>query len=192
MGKNHADFSGDKNPFRQLLLSNPEERIKASERSKAAWAAMTEEEREERNRKQSLAIANSDYHKNFSALKCHKKGHIQTKKGGKIFHRSSWEKTFALFLDKCDIVISFRCEPFCIEYQDGEKRRYTRPDFLVETKNETWLIEIKPTALLTHRNNPQKIEAMEHYAKNHNMIFELVTEGHIENLKEVETVTKKL
>lgn len=185
MRENHADFSGAKNPYRKFLEQNPDERTKAAERAKKAWANFTEEELEARNTKLSLAMANSEFHKNSSSLKCHHHGHLETKKGGRIFFRSSWEKEFALFLDSDHSVRTFSSEPFCVQYKtkDGSTR-YTRPDFLIHTELVTYLVEIKPSALLNLNNNTEKFAGLKEYAKHHNMVFRLCCETQIERIKE--------
>lgn len=187
MSENHADFSGEKNPYKNFLEQNPSERLKASERTKKQWKELDEEQYSERCRKISFAMSNSDYHKNNSSLKSHDSGHLKTKKGGTIFHRSSWEKLFAIFLDQDPSVSHFSCEPFCLKYQNNNGNvRYTRPDFLIHTETSVYLVEIKPEGLLKHRNNQQKIQAMKEYAKKHKIYFLLVTDTHIEQIKKRE------
>jgi len=58
--------------------------------------------------------------------------HVSSKTGRKSYYRSSWELRHMLVLDADPRVLSWRYEPFYIEYEwEGKTRRYL-PDFIVE------------------------------------------------------------
>lgn len=181
MSQNHADFTGNKNPYKKALDSDPEKRQEASLRMKLIWEQMDDDTKTARSTKLSLAICNSEFHKNFSSVKHHQNGHLKTLKAGRIFYRSSWEKDVAIFLENNSLVKTFSSEPFAVHYKDNEKERHTRPDFLVECVKETYLIEVKPEALVSR--NKTKIDAMRDYATLHNMRFLLISEPELTQIR---------
>lgn len=63
MQENHADFSGDKNPFKKAVLKNPELRKQSSNIKKDFWANIDDDRREEIGKK--LSKGYEDIPKNF-------------------------------------------------------------------------------------------------------------------------------
>lgn len=185
MSENHADFCGDNNPFKKSLEA-PGKLKEHKERCKEIWEGRDIEYRREFGRKISKSLAESKKLEKACFHKRHDAGHIITEKAGKIFCRSSWEKIVAEYLDKTDLVDSFKLEPFCIKYVNLEGlERYTRIDFMVELSNKNRLmIEVKPKALMTVGENPNKTKAYKSYCLEHSIQFAIVGEEilHEDNL----------
>jgi hypothetical protein len=73
-----------------------------------------------------------------------KVGTIQSKKGGDVSYRGSWERFFIQLLDSSKIVKSFTYQPFGIQYKFKGSNHTYFPDFLVALKNgDKWIVEIK-------------------------------------------------
>jgi hypothetical protein len=184
MSRNHADISGDKNPFKQSL-SDPVKRQEHVERCRKIWATRDAEYREAFGKKLSAALASSSnvtpHYVN------HKSGFMETKKGGTVFYRSSWEKRTCEFLDSCDAVSSFRLEPFALKYIDSKgNERYTRIDFLVTTKSgHRAIFEVKPKALIDYGENPFKIKGQKQYCKDNSIQFAVLHEDNLDKLNEI-------
>lgn len=193
MSKNHADFNGDNNPFKKAMIKNPDIRVALSERLKIRWKSYSPEKLKELKTTYSLAQANNDHHKNNSSFKNHKHGHHQSLKCGKFFFRSSWEETFALYLDKCFLVSSYVGEPFPVEYFDKDNYlKYTKPDFLIHLTNGiSFLVEIKPMNLMKYRNNEEKIIGLKKYCLKNNHRFQLITKQEIDDLNLIENIFKE-
>ena len=106
-----------------------------------------------------------------------KKEIIQTKKGGKIHVKSSWEKKFALKLDEDKNVLNFQYEPICIRYNyKGRKRNYY-PDFLVRMKDGDILIyEVKPKKLMNYGKNKPKAASGRRFCKKMGWEYKIITE----------------
>lgn len=188
MSANHADFSGDNNPFKNKINSDETFRKEMSERKKYYWESLTENRRKEISEIFSKAQANSNK-KSKNSHKNHKSGYFYSHKMNKeMFYRSSWELKVCEYLDKKDNnVKEFDIEPFYIEYQleDGETR-YTRIDFHLKYFDDRQkIIEVKPSSFLTSGNVPYKIQGCEEYAKSNGMDFILITEHELNNLEEV-------
>jgi hypothetical protein len=190
MSKNHADFSGENNPFRNKINSDLKFRNEMKERKKEYWASLSEDKREEISEIFSKAQANSDK-KSLNSHKNHKSGYFYSKKmKNKMFYRSSWELEVCEYLDQENNNIKeFQIEPFYIEYflENGEKR-YTRIDFhLTHYDGRQKILEVKPSSLLTFGNVPYKIQGCEKYAEKNDMKFIIITEIELKKLKEVLT-----
>ena len=181
MSENHADISGDKNPFKKSL-ENPEKLKEHKERCQAIWDNRDEEYREKFSQKLSNAIANSDSLKNSNLHKNHKSGHYESKKCGKIFYRSSWELKLCQLLDIDESVERYTVEEFCLDYTIEEKIRTLKIDFMIYYKNNHKLmIEVKPLGLQEFGNNPFKIKAMNKYCKENNIDFKVFSKTEIDN-----------
>ncbi len=102
---------------------------------------------------------------------------IKTKKCGKIFVKSSWEKMFAEKLDNNDNIETAQYEPIAIRYNyHGSKRNYY-PDFLITTKSgKTVLCEIKPKKLLNYGKNKPKAAAGRKFCKKMGWYYQIITE----------------
>ena len=176
MSKNHADFSGNKNPFKKSL--EDETKLAAhKKRCKDTWLGRDKEWRNTFSEKLSRSLATSRRVNNKDINKHHKSGHINTIKAGRIFVRSSWEKVFAEFLDNLDIVESFSLEEFTVLYYLNSQKRHSRIDFLVHFDNGcTAMFEIKPKNLLKYKNNMDKVRGYRKYCEENNIEFSLITE----------------
>ena len=186
MSTNHADFAGEKNPYKRALDKHPEKRVAASERSVRRWANRSREWRNVFGRKVSLRMASSKMDESKYHLR-HKSGHLETRKVGKIFYRSSWEKAVCEYLDLPEDendVVSFSVEPFCVEYTNSNgKTRYTRIDFLVELRNGARaILEVKPKSLLKYGENMNKAIGIQKYCSEHGMLFFFVHESDLDNM----------
>lgn len=176
MSKNHADFSGDKNPFSAAIKRYPRKRRELSERMKTAWARRSPAERERLAYESSVRNANSDFTKQKLFHRYHKCGFVDTKKAGRIFCRSSWEKAVADELDDNDSVLNFSLEKFVIPYFVNGKERHTRVDFLVALRNGvTAMVDVKPKALIPYGNNTHKLAACEHYCHQNGIKYFLLS-----------------
>ncbi len=184
MSENHADFSGNKNPFKQSL-EEPGKLDAHRARCKNTWASRDVSWRAEYSKRLSKAMVNSTKFTSSCLHKNHKSGHIQTKKAGKIFVRSSWEKRLALFLDDNADVYKFSLEAFYIPYKlSNGSERFSRVDFMLEMcSGLEILIEVKPKAIQKIKNNPYKIAGYKQFCKDNNIKFILVDEDYIFNLE---------
>lgn len=182
MADNHADFSGDNNPFKKSL-KNPENLEALRQRVSNFWATRTDEYMKCIKEKLSIAMTHSRRFENENFHKRHKCGFLITKKAGRIFYRSSWEKKVADFLENSDDVETFSLEPFCIKYNDDGINRYTRIDFyIVFRDNIKAIIEVKPKGLQKLEKNIKKIEAMRNYCAEHSFYFGVIDESNLNNL----------
>jgi len=174
MSENHADFSGDKNPFSSSLMK-PGRREAHSARCKALWNKRDEAYRARFGAKLSRIKAekpmeDEKYHKN------HVSGFMETQKAGRIFCRSSWESAVALVLNEREDVVTFALEPFCITYKDmnGIDRK-TRIDFLIELRDgRRIMLEVKPESMRNHGTNPYKIQGYRDYCLKEGIWFALI------------------
>lgn len=176
MSKNHADFNGDKNPFKKSL-ENTDNRLKASNKQKEYWKNLSKEKRKVHLENLSKSIAFSKKLQSTNLHKKHKSCHLITKKAGKIFCRSSWESKVALWLDSIEEVILFRIESLILPYTDNlGNTKNTRIDFYVKLNNKNLIIEIKPKGLQTINNNDLKIKKMSDFCKEKKWDFFIVDE----------------
>ena len=96
-----------------------------------------------------------------------------------IIYRSSWEKKFIEYMDGNQDIVSFKEDPFRIEYFYDQKRNYI-PDFLVEYKNgNKELIEIKPEAFKKYKRNKLKFAAGRQYCKQNGLKYRVLTEKYL-------------
>lgn len=113
-----------------------------------------------------------------------------------IVYRSSYELMYMKYLDIHEGVVGWSSEELVIHYVspvDSQFHRYF-PDFKVQTKTNTFIIEIKPhsqslppkvqkkktkkylTEVMTYGVNQAKWNAAEEYCKKRGWIFRVVTE----------------
>jgi len=179
MSRNHADFSGNKNPYRKAIVSSPEKREAAKKRSQAIWINMKKDKnkyKKYRELRSKLSIKQILKGKHLPYGRGHKHGWI-TVLNKKIYYRSSYELRFLVCCDKSKLV----CNPckISIPYQhDGVTKNYL-PDFIVKNT----IIEIKPKALLAYDLIPLKIAAGIKYCNENNYKYLVITE---KELKEFE------
>lgn len=187
MSENHADFSGENNPFKNKMDNDENFRKEISERKKHYWESLSEKRRKEISEIFSKGQANSNK-KSENSHKNHKSGYFYSYKMDKeMFYRSSWELKVCEYLDKKDNSIEeFDIEPFYIEYEFDNEKRYTRIDFYVKYYDgREKIIEVKPSSFLNSGNVPNKIKGCEKYAIDKNMSFVVITEAELKNLEEV-------
>jgi len=182
MSDNHADTSGDNNPFRCSLLNNPKKREAHRERARQRWASYSKEELNKIRERFSKAQCDNPSHIKYTA---HKHGHHQSPKcaTGEFFFRSSWELKVAEFMDACSLIISYAGEPITVPYIDSEGlMKYTKPDFLVTMeKGYQILLEVKPTSMINYKENKYKIIGHREYCNANNIQYALVTEEYVKN-----------
>jgi hypothetical protein len=175
MKENHADFTGDKNPFRNSL-NTPEKHEEHKLRCKEIWNNRDESWRKEFAQKLSFAMANSKAFQDIKFHKRHKSGFYESEKCGKVFYRSSWEFRLCCALDKDCNVKSFTLEEKCIPYiKDNGKKSFTRIDFIIDNLK---MIEVKPKALIDLQL--VKLKAMKDYCDSAGLEFEIWTKKEIE------------
>jgi len=192
MSKNHADFSGEKNPFAKALKGNFEKKKEHSERCKKIWEGRDQKWRDKFGKKLSKSLAESKKRKKKSLHKNHNSGHLITQKGGRIFCRSSWEKEVCSILDNESIVLKFEFENLVIPYQNDAKQiRYCKSDFLIYFSNgNKSLIEVKPEALHNYGKNPFKILGQKEFCKKYKIQFSLIGEDPKNHKIEVQKILR--
>lgn len=187
MAENHADFNGDKNPFKKSL-DNPDNLKAHKKRCKENWSKLTENERKIRGSKSSLGNAKSSKNKDTKLHRKHKSGHYQTSSGKSYFYRSSWEKTALEYLDKLFVdkkISNFELEPYCIKYFYQGYQYALRVDFLVTLNDGNQvLLECKPIGLRTYGRNPIKIAAYIDYCILNNISFCLFGKDELKTIED--------
>jgi hypothetical protein len=111
---------------------------------------------------------------------------------GRIIYRSSWERIAFKWVDTSPDVLKWSSEEIIVPYispMDNKVHRYY-PDMWIQTKNETFLVEIKPeketkcpkkgkyfeNRIRTYAINKAKWKAANEYAKNKGWSFKIITE----------------
>lgn len=193
MVANHADFAGDKNPFKKSL-EDPLKLLEHKERCKKIWDGRDTAWREVFSSKLSESMAKSNKLCNINLHKNHKSGHILTDKAGEIFVRSSWECAIAYYLDNNINVLLFSLESMYIPYSSLEGNiKNTRVDFIVTLNNgQKILMEVKPKAIQKIKNNPYKIIAYKEYCEANNMFFILIDEDFIYDLSKLDIILTEI
>ena len=98
-------------------------------------------------------------------------------------YRSSWELFYMKMLDNSDKVEYWGTESFHIPYFDSVKMKWRRyfPDFFIKLTDGTKLIhEIKPSSQQKQQLNIDKWQAAENYCKQKGIIFQVITEKHLQ------------
>lgn len=184
MSKNHADFTGENNPFKKAAKNNPDIIKKLSETKKKLWEGRDDEYKKDFGSKLSIAHSKS---KTKPSYKNHKHGYFVSSDGKSYYYRSSWEKTTLEYLDllkKENLIESFELEPFTIEYEYDGRKYGLRIDFFIKTKNGNIILECKPLGLRNIGKNPVKIEAYQKYCDVNHIKFVLY------GIEELETKEK--
>lgn len=184
MSENHADFTGEKNPFKNSLKNNPKKRLEHKERCQKIWDNRDAEYRRLFSSKLSLRDISSYsgiYHKN------HKSGYYIDNDNRKFYYRSSWEETILIYLNSLKskkIIQEFDLELFNIQYFHLGLPYNLRIDFIItDNNNQKYLLECKPKSLLQYNKNPIKICAYIEYCINNHIIFRLIHKEHINNIE---------
>lgn len=123
---------------------------------------------------------------------------FESQKGKPIIYRSSWERSFILWLERSSKVKRWGSECIKIEYYNPVKGKVSEyfPDFVVEmTDGKIMLIEIKPIsetrkpnpkskyAVDTYIRNQAKWKAAKEFCERNDFHFSILTEHTIEHLK---------
>lgn len=185
MSENHADFTGDKNPYKKSLDIDPNKRVAASSRAKNMWVKIKSDDPvyKKRCEKMSKHMASSTYTRDSKYHKNHLSGHIVLEKSitGEIFYRSSYELFFATRLSMCNKVKTFDLEPFIVKFESCGKIKYTRIDFFIEfIDGSKAIVEVKPSRLISA--NIEKISAMQQYATTNSLKFAVFTENNMSDV----------
>lgn len=177
LAENHADVTGDKNPFRRAM-QNEQYRVEYIDRRKASYEAkkVSDPEWYKRlcdTRSQATAQAHFDG-KLTSYGRGHEQGwYLSFKSIEPIYYRSSYERCLLELCDETDAISSVESAGFSIAYVDetGHSRRYI-PDFVV---NGVILIEVKAEFALSDDRIRRKLEAARTYCVTHDMQFMIVS-----------------
>lgn len=145
MSLNHADFTGDNNPFKKSLsIADNLERHK--ERCKTIWAERDEEWR----RKFGEKLSERPLSNPSKQGKNHKCGYHQSSKitHEKMYYRSSWEYELAKKLDTSQDVSTYEYEQVRISYKNLQgNKRWSYADFVVQIGTHKVMIEVKPISV---------------------------------------------
>lgn len=182
MSRNHADFTGIKNPLVKWLNRDIKNREIYSRRCKETWKnPKNYEVLCQSNRRNIVKAMLNGNHNPYSTCK---HGWILSKKFDKRFYyQSSYEKRFIEFCESSSKIKSLQRVPFVIPYVDDMKRsRNYFPDFLV---NGFIVIEIKPKSMLDYNNNQLKIDAGRSYCLTHGFEYKLLMELELDNLEKI-------
>lgn len=90
---------------------------------------------------------------------------VDTIKGGDVMCHSGWEERAAYILDGHPNVVEFKKDPFPIPYCFNGNRLYW-PDFIIECRSKTLILEIKADRLLGDAMVVAKMDAGSAYARN--------------------------
>ena len=175
MSENHADVSGDKNPFKRSLLC-ASKREEHKQRCKDSWSKRDGEWRRRFSEKLSARPAEKS---GGNGLGRHERGLHISEKGGTFWYRSSWERVVAEVLDESGLVSSYEYEQERIPYEDqnGVIRHFV-PDFVVTaTSGHKALLEIKPRPLV--EASRWKIISQYEYALLNGLQYRLLTKNDI-------------
>ena len=180
LGKKHTEAT--KKKIRKFHIEN---QTFAGENNPMYGRGHTAVTREKISKTRAEKILNGEYASWFS------KGiHYSTKLKREVHYRSSWEKQAYEMLDKDESVVEYTEEPCRIPYQieAEEHKRHYIPDLLITYKGGAKkLVEIKPSALVSHEKNVVKFKAARNRCKKENWLFEVWTEDTINPKKEKKT-----
>ena len=182
MRQNHADFSGDKNPFTKWVKI-PENKAKWITSLKKRHQAIRDDptlnrERRERLSKQSAKAFQEG--KLLSYGRGHESGYFKSaRQNTKIYYRSSYELNFLKWCENSQNIFLFETNKDCILYDfDGMTKRYL-PDFTI---NHNIVVEIKPKKLIENKQNKAKFCAAKAYYSKKNIQYFVLTEEELKDL----------
>jgi len=184
MSQNHADFSGENNPFKRKYEADLDFKISFKNTHKELWKRRSEAWRRQLREKQSKVHA---YSKNLPCIKNSKKGYkrgyyLSNKIPSSFAFRSSWEIHAAYCFDIYDKINYYEYEKVVIPYWSNDHYRHLIPDFLIHfTNKERLLIEVKPKALVKVFN--YKILEHECWCLENNTQYMVLTEDFLFNAK---------
>jgi len=184
MSKNHADFTGDKNPLVKWLNKEEHNREEYSKLHKQKWVLIKQDKEkldkivDAMSKRSTLQLLSG---KTKSYGKGHKNGFFYSKKQDKeIYYRSSYELFFLMNCENNDHVLKFDTCNFYIDYEfEGRIRKFI-PDFLVHyIRGKPIFFEIKPKNLISNKQNKAKFLAAEKYALEKNWYFIVFTQDEL-------------
>lgn len=149
MSKNHADFTGDNNPYKKSLL-DPVKKQAARQRSINLWKTRDKEWRKIFAEKQSARSINCYA---TGRGRNHVNGYHTSNKltnlNNRLYYRSSWELSLAMMLDAIDDVTSYSYEQERIKFVNTDGcTRFTYSDYVAIIDNSIKLmIEVKPNPI---------------------------------------------
>jgi len=115
----------------------------------------------------------------------HRGDYTSTKSGDTFSYRSGWEEKYMTWLDSNGDVLTWRHEPFTIDYvsniRSGKTRKY-HPDFIVQYSDRTELVEIKPSRKVGQKLVQKKSAAAEDWCRSHGVSFRIITEIELKEL----------
>jgi hypothetical protein len=182
MSKNHADFTGNKNPLVKWLNKDPKNKDEYSNKCIHTWTDPKNYENLcQSNRKNIVKAMLNGNHNPYS--NCDHGWIFSQKFGNKFYYQSSYEKRFIEFCETFSKIGSLQRMPFVIPYVDskGKIRNYFA-DFLI---NQTIVVEIKPQSMLNYNNNKYKIDAGKKYCLEHGYEYKLLMENELNNLEKI-------
>jgi hypothetical protein len=149
MSINHANFKGNKNPFKQYI-QDPDNKKRFSLKLKRAFKRIKKDPIKYFLLRKKRSEATSEAHIQ-NKLKSYGKGHkhgrfFSHRQKTHLYFRSSYELNFLLWCEGNQKIKSFTNCKLKIPYLDAEGFfHYYIPDFII---NKNLIIEIKPEALL--------------------------------------------
>lgn len=185
MSDNHADFTGNKNPFIQWLKEDEKNKELFSESLKNGWKEKFKDENYRKLFCENVSKRVSNiYLKGFNPYTNCERGWFQSVKfNNKFYYCSSYEKKFLEFCESSNKIKALQRLPFVIPYKDeiGKKRNYFA-DFFV---NQNVVIEIKPKSMIDYNHNKQKIKTGKKYCQKNGFEYKLLTEDELNNLDKI-------
>jgi hypothetical protein len=192
MSKNHADFTGDKNPLVKSLKGNVEKLKIYKKECVKRWTKIKKNKKKfkaicEANSKRVAALHISNKLKSYG--KGHRHGRFYSKKQKAVLHyRSSYELRFLRLCENGNIKSFINCKKI-IAYKDLERKNKSYiPDFQISKM----IIEIKPKSLLNFSNNRYKFRAGKRYCIKNSMAYILITEKELDFLEKSANILNNL
>lgn len=183
MSRNHADFCGEKNPFKKWYWNQPEDtRNKYKKLCAEKWIVIKNNPKKyqelcERDSERTAILHMDGKCKSYG--RGHKHGHFFSKKQNKkLFYRSSYELDFLKICEVDGDIKSFDNAKLRIPYKDknGFTKNYI-PDFVVNNK---FIIETKPISLMNYSSNPLKMKYAKDFCKQNNLSYVVFTKRELE------------
>jgi hypothetical protein len=178
MSENHADFSGDNNPYKKALERDPEKRKEVSERRTLFWKEIKQDpERYKALREKYSKVQAERVAQGYNPFTKTKRGWYFSKIFQKeLYYQSSYELQFIKLCESSGIVLGIdRCH-FKVPYEFEIERNYI-PDFVVTYLDGLQtIIEIKPNSLTNLEINKAKELGLMLFCIGKGLTYEIVTE----------------
>lgn len=180
MSKNHANFKGNKNPFKKAM-KNKKFMLAFCKKLKRGWNK-NKKDKVKYNRICDNASKRVTKLQQCGLLNSYGRGHKQGKYFShkfkiNFYYRSSYELAFIKFCENISMVEQLKQGTIVIKYKNKEGRihRYL-PDFLINNK---FLIEVKADRLINFGVNPCKFKSARQYCRKNKLKFLIFTEKHL-------------